>query len=352
MNLRGNLQRTMIHGHPIADIVDLIGGVFHEVIPNAAQGIEAIDKKQKELLLKTMLVRVLKVVFDHRHRVFLLENLCKADAASAAVVSDFIGSSEVAFGIVTFRPNQSLDSESGVIRGIRSNAYVVSLAPLKARQAVELVANILGPLYRSFLSKENVARIYSRTQGNPGLLEALAKALLSELENGRMPTIDDLRTPGQHSIIQKIDLIDPPSQLLLKTAAAVGIVFSLRAIQSVYSAMGFDSLHLPLNIDRLVDLGLFTAADFKPVSSTMCRDQADDEFIDTPDIGAQALPWYDARGSRRRGIAAINVDARKKSPTTPESRRRVSVGGEEPSTVKNTFFRFSHPSIQSKKISW
>ena len=350
---RGNLLRTMIHGYPITDIVDLIGGVFHEVIPNASSAIETISKKQKDLLLKTMLVRVLKVAFAHRHRIFLLENLCKADIASAAVISDFMGSSEVAFGIITFR-RDSVEYESGVIRGIRSNAYVVSLAPLKARQAVELVANILGPLFRSFLSKENIARIYSRTQGNPGLLEALANALLSELENGRMPTIDNLRTPGQQSIIQKVDLVDPPLQLLLKTAAAIGIVFSLRGLQSVYNAMGFASDELPLNIDRLVDLGLFVAVDFKPVSCTMLTDDVDDKFVDTPEIGAQALPWYDARGMRRRGIATISADARKRGPTTPDSRKRVPVPaavGDEAPTMKNTFFRFSHPSIQSKYFS-
>ena len=93
VNPRGALQKAMIHGYLVTDIVDLIGDVFHEVIPNINPVVESVNRKQRQLLLKTLLVRVLKTTFADRRRILLVENLCKSDIASATVVSDFIGSS-------------------------------------------------------------------------------------------------------------------------------------------------------------------------------------------------------------------------------------------------------------------
>ena len=210
-----------------------------------------------------------------------------------------------------------------MFNGIRSNAYSIALPPLTMRQVAELSANILGPLYRSYLNREAISRIFSRTQGNPGLVEGLIQALRLELEEGHTPTIENLRTPGQQSIVQRFDLLDPPMQLLLKTAAVVGMVFSLHALRYIYEAlaakndlatdgaeeqqplttrrrtieastrrstaqqaelvvaaiqlgaadlnanrdaMGFGASILPLNLDKMVDLALFEVTDFVEVT--------------------------------------------------------------------------------------
>ena len=379
LNPRGALQRTMIHGYPVMDIADLIATVFREIVPTVNPTIEKMKNKQKQLLVKTLLVRVLKVTFADRRRIFLLENLCKADIASATVISDFIGSSEIAFGIITYRglspESQNLEHEA--FRGIRSCSYVVALPNLKERHAAELASAILGPQYRAFLTKEAVARMYARTQGNPGLLEALTLAILAELENGVTPTIENVRTHGQQSIVQKVDLLDPPLQLLLKTAAAIGMVLSVRALRHVYDAlalkndmvssgcdvayisqsrreslrgesivvsgtdvanrdaMGFGTVQLMLNLERLVDVGLFEPIEFKKMtqlaavvrsegvslkeSTTGIPSMHDsspallslegvdlEEVMDTPEISVQAIPWQDARGNKRRGWATVN----------------------------------------------
>ena len=121
-----------------------------------------------------MLVRALKVIFNNRQRMLVLEGLSNADALSAAVISDFIGSAETAFGVLTYRgqPLESRDQEREVFSSIRGNCYVVSLPPLRMRQTAELAAGVLGT-YRSFLTKDAISRIQRRTNGNPGLVHTL-----------------------------------------------------------------------------------------------------------------------------------------------------------------------------------
>ena len=500
VNPRGALQKAMIHGYLVTDIVDLIGDVFHEIIPNINPVVESVNRKQRYLLLKTLLVRVLKTAFADRRRILLIENLCKSDIASATVVSDFIGSSgdspsshrntstlypyavppplptkEIAFGVMTYRPRppESRTLEHEVFSGIRSNAYSIALPPLTMRQVAELSANILGPLYRSYLNRETISRIYSRTQGNPGLSVGLIQALLLELEEGHSPTIENLRTPGQQSIVQRFDLLDPPMQLLLKTAAVVGMVFSLHALRYIYEAlaanndivadgtdepqpiltsrrrtlmeaasrrstvedinlqlemsalqdttiesaiqlssahlsakrdaMGFGASLLPLNLDKMVDLGLFEVTDFVevtpinqkrnasinfPSSSAVpfeypggdldnAFDEADQTGMsDTPEISAKSIIWQDARGNKRRGWFAIAKDKKeaikeKATDTRKSMKERSPAEMQASGTNKTTrltqrrggaitdsygvmsvrpgkdFFRFSHPSIQT-----
>ena len=501
VNPRGALQKAMIHGYLVTDIVDLIGDVFHEIIPNINPVVEAVNRKQRQLLLKTLLVRVMKTAFADRRRILLIENLDKSDIASATVISDFIGSSgnppssyrihlprnltflfplptkEIAFGVITYRPRppESRTLEHEVFSGIRSNAYTIALPSLTMRQVAELSAHILGPLYRSYLNRETISRIYSRTQGNPGLSVGLIQALLLELEEGRSPTIENLRTPGQQSIVQRFDLLEPPMQLLLKTAAVVGMVFSLHALRYIYEAlaanndlagdgtdehpmiftsrrrtmieaarrsiteginiqleiatlqasqietaiqlsandfsakrdaMGFGASLLPLNLDKMVDVGLFEVTDFVEVTPIHHKrngasnssytldvpfeypggdlDNAYDEneqsgITDTPEISAQSMVWQDARGNKRRGWFSIAKDSKEalKEKTTETRKSTKERGGHSPAemhpngTNKATrltqrrggavtdsygvmsvrpgkdFFRFSHPSIQT-----
>ena len=436
---RGVRQRAMVHGYPVMDIVDLIGEVFHEVIPHPNPALETINKKQKQLLLKTFLVRTLKVAFQGRHRILLVENLCRSDIGSATVINDFIGSAESAFGVMTYR-GDALKHE--IFRGIRVNSYSTVLPPLKQRHSAELVAAILGPLYRAVLSKEMLTRIYLRTNGNPSLIEALTLALLPEIEKGTIPSIEDVRTPGQQSIVQKFDRLDAPLQLLLKTAAAVGQVFSLNALIDVYKSLAkkesrlgnleeamlsgrdvtlsgrgdlmpeggeLDHLemrlqspsvtmigtdHLQLHLDELVDQGLLVATAFKQMTravSLPChrlsvrqswqeatpritslmiplnlKDGFEDEDVDTPEI--DALPWIDARGNKRRGWFMIednnkkqtDVDGSSKTPpipicATPTRDRSHHTTISSPSILvprksNNQYFRFAHPSIQSKLL--
>ena len=421
---RGAQQRSMVHGYFVMEIVDLIGEVFQEVIPNPA--LDAINKKQKQLLLKTLLVRTLKVAFADRRRILLVENLCRSDIASATVINDFIGSAENAFGLMTYRGDSQ---KHEIFRGIRGNSYSIVLPPLKQRHSAELVAVLLGPLYRAVLSKEMLTRIYLRTNGNPSLIEALTLALLPEIEKGTIPSIEDVRTPGQQSIVQKFDCLDAPLQLLLKTAAAVGQTFSLNALIDVYNSLAtkgsrvgnlkdatqtdrgelipeggeLDQLekkhpsptismisteHLQLHLDELVDQGLLVSTVFKQITRAMSQpsnrlstrqslqtdihissliipptpqDGIEEEDVDTPEI--DALPWQDARGNKRRGWVMIEDSNKKqmgpegsgKTPLLPvcatPTRDRARPTISSPLVTRKTnnqYFRFAHPSIQSK----
>ena len=47
VNPRGVVQRAMVHGQPMSDILDLIGVVFNENIPNPNPSLERSTKKQK-----------------------------------------------------------------------------------------------------------------------------------------------------------------------------------------------------------------------------------------------------------------------------------------------------------------
>jgi hypothetical protein len=86
--------------------------------------------------------------------------------------------------------------ETEIFQSIRSLSYSVTLPPLNTRHVAELVVSILGPRHRFFLTKQTISRIYARTQGSPGLVVALTQALLTELEHGRTPSIENVRTPG------------------------------------------------------------------------------------------------------------------------------------------------------------
>ena len=85
--------------------------------------------------------------------------------------------------------------ETEIFQSIRSLSYSVTLPPLNTRHVAELVVSILGPRHRFFLTKQTISRIYARTQGSPGLVVALTQALLTELEHGRTPSIENVRTP-------------------------------------------------------------------------------------------------------------------------------------------------------------
>ena len=424
---RGVRQRAMVHGYPVMEIVDLIGEVFHEVIPTPNPALETLPKKQKQLLLKTFLVRTLKVAFQERQRILLIDNLCRSDIASATVLNDFIGSAESAFGVMTYRGDAQ---KHEIFRGIRGNSYSTVLPPLKQRHSAELVAAILGPLYRAVLSKEMMTRVYQRTNGNPSLIEALTLAFLPDLEKGTVPSIEDIRTPGQQSIVQQFDRLDAPLQLLLKTAAAIGQVFSLNALIDVYTSMGkkgsrFGNMedavqsgrgdllpeggeldqremrlcspslstsgteHLQLHLDELVDQGLLVVSTFKqlarqtasrPVNRLSSRlswnghvitplmippttnEGVEDEDVDTPEV--DALPWVDARGNKRRGWVMVedinkkqaDPEGSSKTPLLPvcatPTRDRMHYTFSSPTVetrkTNNQYFRFAHPSIQSK----
>jgi hypothetical protein len=102
VNPRGAVELSLIHGYPVRDIWTLIGTVFNESIPDANPLLDTMSKRQKHLTLKSLLVRVLKIAFQSRRRILVVVDVCSADASSAQVINDFIGSSEVAWGMITY----------------------------------------------------------------------------------------------------------------------------------------------------------------------------------------------------------------------------------------------------------
>lgn len=167
----------------------------------------------------------------------------------------------------------------------------------------------------------------------------------------------------------------------------------------------FQRNRIEADIERLVALGMFTPCDFHAVKGLSKSSNREDDKnrgidkererkkdsvateVDTPEIGIHAWQWHDARGIRRRGWAAISVKKKKddvsaghirapcksidrvlecspkggaldgdkdnsSSPLHSPSPIITSFADIFPPTSSDTdssrFFKFSHPSIQSK----
>jgi hypothetical protein len=73
----------------------------------------------------------------------------------------------------------------------------------------KLVLSIMGSHHKSVLTMDFLLSIYIRTQGNPGDVESLILAFKEDINQGLRPSIEVIRTPGQQSIIQKFDQLEP-----------------------------------------------------------------------------------------------------------------------------------------------
>jgi hypothetical protein len=114
------------------------------------------------------------------------------------------------------------------------------------------------------------------------------------------------------------------------------------------------------DILKLMDLGMFSSHDFRPVHTfyrTEKKEMAD--VSDSPEIGIHSVHWHDARGSLRRGWAAITMAKETSGIDLCDSPRLIRAAGDEgllsecqisPPCLGN-FYKFSHPSIQSTAYS-
>ena len=213
-------------------------------------------------------------------------------------------------------------------------------------------------------------------------------------------------------MVQRFDALDANLQLLLKTAATIGNVFSVAALRSIYDTLTataqlqcsqssislttidkekdatsiaphrpksftnfnniqsrasaasemFQRNNFEADILKLMELGMFSSHDFRPVHSLHRTEKKEVEVLestDSPEIGIHSMNWHDARGSLRRGWAAIAMG--KEIPEFPlcDALRPVPAAGDEgllsecqisPPSSGN-FYKFSHPSIQSTAYS-
>jgi hypothetical protein len=175
---------------------------------------------------------------------------------------------------------------------------------------------------------------------------------------------DSLTVTAQLQLTQTISLTETDKE---KDAAAPP---SLRPkpftnnISSRASAASemFQRNNFEADILKLMDLGMFSSHDFRPVLS-ICRTEKKEvdisESSDSPEIGIHSMHWHDARGTLRRGWAVIAI-AKEMSGTDPcDSPRLIPAAGDEglvsecrispPSSCN--FYKFSHPSIQSTAYS-
>lgn len=210
-------------------------------------------------------------------------------------------------------------------------------------------------------------------------------------------------------MVQRFDALDANLQLLLKTAATIGNVFSVAALKSIYDSLTvtaqlqltqtltlavidkekdaitspslrpksfsnsnntqsrasaasemFQRNNFDADILKLMDLGMFSSHDFRPVVSFYRTDREGEfsESSDSPEIGSHSMHWHDARGSLRRGWAAIAVVKDISSTKDCSSGLAPAAGDEDiivnsqislPSSGK--YYKFSHPSIQSTAYS-
>ena len=213
--------------------------------------------------------------------------------------------------------------------------------------------------------------------------------------------------------MQRFDALDVNLQLLLKTTAAVGNFFSVATIRNVYDLLSVSTLlpstfgasekertgsiasgsvtlnHKPSSnsisittrfsassdmflrdnfdgdIAKLVELGMFSVHDFQRIvpygGSYFPRNPSNVAgSIDSPEIGIHSLLWHDARGQMRRGWMTVGFVRELKRDThfgggliRRHSRPRAPIPAASDSAwnVKNTFFKFSHPSVRSMYLA-
>jgi hypothetical protein len=212
-------------------------------------------------------------------------------------------------------------------------------------------------------------------------------------------------------VVQRFDALDANLQLLLKTAATIGNVFSVAALKSIYDSLTvtaqlqltqtvsltatdkekdaaaspplrpksftnfnntssrasaasemFQRNNFEADILKLMDLGMFSSHDFRPVHPFYRTEKKEVEISDSsdsPEIGIHSIHWHDARGSLRRGWAAIAVAKEMSGIHLCDSPRLIPAAGDEglvsecqmsPPSCGN-FYKFSHPSIQSTAYS-
>ena len=286
----------VIHGYPVLDLVHLVGEVFCDADYDAFMATDClkVNRRMQDLLLRTLLIRTLKAACERHPTVILVDNLQWSDEQSALALHEFIASSDKGFGICCYRSTEaSREVENHVFSSIRNACYRVDLPPLKVTEVAELAFHVIGSSHRSILTKEKLSRILTRTQGVPGLVESLVSTLRDELERGSNPNIDDIRIPVrillvlsfhchrefkrlfylfillsedlfikvfflfdflalqcQQSILQKFDALDVNLQLLLKTAAAIGTIFSVAALRKIYDTLAFNALLAQSEVEK------------------------------------------------------------------------------------------------------
>lgn len=202
-------------------------------------------------------------------------------------------------------------------------------------------------------------------------------------------------------MVQKFDALDANLQLLLKTAATIGNVFSVSALRSIYDSLAvtaqlslvanangssepisprqkpfnnsqsrasaasemFQRNNFEADILKLIDLGMFSSHDFCPVLSLYWTERNKGEIqmsetADSPEIGIHSLHWRDARGALRRGWAAVTMAPEMpprfefiESLVPASGDEGLDLGHQSPMPSGGNFYKFSHPSIQSTACS-
>jgi hypothetical protein len=125
----------------------------------------------------------------------------------------------------------------------------------------------------------------------------------------------------------------------------------------------------PLRWEKAADIGSASIEEYSPIAETKKARRMSSvrralgasvtglhESKDTPEIALYALPWTDAQGNWRRSWAAAVMDKRKMGRRLAEqnssirqfSQARLNTSFGDKSDFY-TFFKFAHPSIQSKR---
>ena len=112
------------------------------------------------------------------------------------------------------------------------------------------------------------------------------------------------------------------------------------------------------DIAKLVESGMFSVHDFQRIvpygGSYFPRNPVNVAgSIDSPEIGIHSLLWHDARGQMRRGwmtvgfVRELKRDQHFGNLVQRHSRPRTPLPAASAWNAKNSFFKFSHPSIRS-----
>jgi class 3 adenylate cyclase/predicted ATPase len=234
------------------------------------------DRKQKTI---DMAYHILAVTEQPNASTILsvCENLHFIDEMSLELYYKFVTNKRIRriFMLMTCRS----DADSEIITKFRERAsMVINLPKLSQQHCERLISRTFSEKKLTMISSELSELIFRKSEsGNPQLVTLttqflMDRKLIANVENKLSilgsSNINDIEIPSSVSALiqQKIDRLDPNSNLVVKIASVMGATFSIQVLQEVFPEGTKAKLDLLGHIESLVKAGILKKRDASKLS--------------------------------------------------------------------------------------
>ncbi|HEX7320838.1 MAG TPA: tetratricopeptide repeat protein [bacterium] len=243
-----------------ADVVPYIGYLFSiRFTDNLDEKVKYLDAKAVKLQIMIGINKLFAALAHRQPILFVIEDYHWIDTGSLELLEFIFGSSKLPpvlfLGLSRIEKDRTCYKTKEKLKEIlRDDFQEIILRPLDADESAELVRNLLKiPGF----TKEFMARILARVEGNPFYLEEIIRSLIDSnvliFSSGvwRLTAdVSSLQIPDTiHTVIKsRLDRLDPESRGVLQTASVVGRNFYGPILEQL---CGLDSLILTLHLATL-----------------------------------------------------------------------------------------------------